>query len=110
MSVEALGMKTYIQHIILFVPNLIFMEYGKRCFVVWLFDAVKFKGIYGFAVLFKAVTFHFHSVSHSSGAEIECEMGNEVLWGIANIKYFVVFSSEITACYETFLTHEGLGS
>lgn len=51
-----------------------------------------------------------HTVSHSSGAETECKMGNEMLWGIANIKYFVVFSSEITACCETFLTHEGLGS
>lgn len=31
------------------------MKHGKRCFVAWFFVAFKFRGIYGFALLFKAL-------------------------------------------------------
>lgn len=67
----SLGMRTYIQQIVFFVPNLIFMEYGKRCFVVWLFDAVKFKGIYGFAVLFSLLTLFLIQVEQKLNAKWE---------------------------------------
>lgn len=47
------------------------MEYGKRCFVVWLFDAVKFKGIYGFAVLFSLLTLFLIQVEQKLNAKWE---------------------------------------